>query len=238
MFSRLVEEVQDDLDRTQALVKHLRQPGAEPSRCGMFCLATPLTTSARAVASHRLLSGSTRTVWQSSRTSSTDVVLLTTCAYLTWRPPQAQRARASRLSAAAVPRDVLEGRATSTRVYQAITRSLVELLRRSCSRALGGPFKDEYTSYLDSWLKVFKIDHESRGRELRVPEHDADVAQSRPGSCCSPFSHENMCTRPGFDQSVSLLLRRRYTRSSSTRDRIEKHCIGMLGCTKTTRSRS
>ena len=111
MFSRLVEEVQNDLDRTQALVKHLRQPGAEPSRCGMFCLATPLTTSARAVASHRLLSGSTRTVWQSSRPPSTDVVPLTTCAYLTWRPLRVQRARASRLSAAAVPR---EGRATST----------------------------------------------------------------------------------------------------------------------------
>jgi hypothetical protein len=181
MFSRLVEEVQNDLDRTQALVKHLRQPGAEPSRCGMFCLATPLTTSARAVASHRLLSGSTRTVWQSSRPPSTDVVPLTTCAYLTWRPPQAQRARASRLYAAAVPRDVLEGRATSTCVSGHCTQPR-GAASPSCSRALGGPFKDEYTFNLDSWLKVFKIDHESHGRELRVPEHDADIAQSRPGS--------------------------------------------------------
>lgn len=84
--------------------------------------------SARAVASHRLLSGSTRIVYQPLRTPLTDVVPLTTCAHLTWRPPQAQRARASRRSAAAVPRDVLEGRAT-TRVYQAIARSLVELPR-------------------------------------------------------------------------------------------------------------
>jgi hypothetical protein len=92
-----------------------------------------------------------------------------------------KRARASRLSAAAVPRDVLEGRATSTCVSGHCTQPR-GVASPSCSRALGGPFKDEYTFNLDSWLKVFKIDHESHGRELRVPEHDADIAQSRPGS--------------------------------------------------------
>ena len=109
----LSREVQDDLDRTQALVKHYGSPAA-PSRCGIFCLWTLPTTSARSLASHALLSGSTRAVCQPSSPPSTDVDPLTTCACLTWRPLQAQTARASGLSAAAVPRDVLRGRATST----------------------------------------------------------------------------------------------------------------------------
>ena len=76
-----------------------------------FAFSTPLAMSARSLASHTLLSGSTRAVCQPSSPPSTDVDPLTTCAYLTWRPLRVQRARESRLSAAAVPR---EGRATST----------------------------------------------------------------------------------------------------------------------------
>jgi hypothetical protein len=65
--------------------------------------------------------------------------------------------------------------------------------------------KDDYTVYLAWWLKLLKIDHESRGRELRAPEYDADTAQSRPGSCCSPSSHEKTCNRPMFGQAASKM---------------------------------
>ena len=106
----LSREVQDALDRTQALVKHYGS-SAKPSRCGIFCLSTPPNTPARSLASHTLLNASTRTVCHTASPPSTDVDPLTTCAYLTWRPLRAQRARAPRLSAAAGPR---EGRATST----------------------------------------------------------------------------------------------------------------------------
>ena len=136
-------------------------------------------------------------VCQTSSPPSTDVDPLTTCACLTWRPLQAQTARASGLSAAAVPRDVLRGRATSTCVSDHSTQP------RGATLGLWMAIKDNYTVYLASWLKMLEKDHESLGCELRVPEYDADTAQSRPGSCCSPSSHDKMCNRPVFGQAAS-----------------------------------
>jgi hypothetical protein len=110
MFSRLVERYK----MTWIAHKHWSSiTAARRSHPDAVCFAFPLRSPRpRTLSQATLFSVVPRVpVCQTSSPPSTDVDPLTTCAYLTWRPLRVQRARASRLSAAAVPR---EGRATST----------------------------------------------------------------------------------------------------------------------------